>query len=364
MTYLHENSESIALQESRCWTMHTPDGIQLFVNEDLDAANWVIDIEKSMKKLGNSSEPLFSIRESKHLPRRIHGTDFGNLLIKYAEETPFILKHFPLHCPSPSFELLANQWRKSDIGHTYQDLRFLSGFELDEVVEKLNKFIEAMRMVVKGDDFKMLQKNFRRSARKNYLQIMRYFKACFAKRNKLLIIWLDLSYLQQPDQYNKIDITGETQIRSIDQIKSDRTNFFNYLRKTFGKHVIGSVWHWEYGLFKGHHFHTVILLDGQFHREGVTIAKILGEYWAKNITDGAGNYFNNNVRQKSQRFCALGVHKSDDATMWQGFHHMANYLTKPDGYIRLELPDGSRTLGKGKMPEVSEKRLGRPRKSN
>ena len=51
-----------------------------------------------------------------------------------------------------------------------------------------------------------------------------------------------------------------------------------------------------------------------------------------------------------------------DPDLWAGMYRLIEYLTKPDFWIRLQLPGNRRTFGKGGgLPKATQPKRGRPR---
>jgi len=107
---------------------------------------------------------------------------------------------------------------------------------------------------------------------------------------------------------------------------------------------------------------VLVFLDAAKHREDVSLAKAMGEHWAKVITAGQGLYYNCNAVKDKYKLRGIGVVKHHDADAMKGLDIVVSYLCKGDYLIRGVLPKGFRALTKGGMPKVMGKKRGPKRK--
>lgn len=243
--------------------------------------------------------------------------------------------------------------------------------EVDELVCKLNsRFVEISKNLVEasqGTEFKKQMNSFMRAYNKNRQSLHDYIHQLFESYSRLLVIRLDLSYKTSGVMEwlgNPLEESKDSDRRSItvDDVIAHREQFIEHLREKFGKALKGYVWKLEYGSRKGYHYHTIVFLDGAKYREDVTIAKSLGNYWMEQITGNTGLYFNCNAAKIRYKSCAVGMRSHSDPDLWDGMYRLIDYLTKPDLWVRLHLPDNRRTFGKGGgLPKSTQPKRGRPR---
>lgn len=239
--------------------------------------------------------------------------------------------------------------------------------DADELVRDLNsRFDELTKKLVEasqGPEFKKQLNSYRRVYNKNRQSLLDYIHQLFESHSRLLVIRLDLSYKTEA-MMERLDVTdvGHDEV-TVDDVISHREQFIDYLRENFGKALRGYVWKLEHGSLKGYHYHTIIFLDGSMYRKDETIAQILGEQWMETITGNRGLYFNCNAHKEIRyKSCAVGMRSHSDPDLWDGMHRLIEYLTKPDFWIRLQLPGNRRTFGKGGgLPKTTQPKRGRPR---
>lgn len=109
------------------------------------------------------------------------------------------------------------------------------------------------------------------------------------------------------------------------------------------------------------------MLDGDRHREDITIAKDMGEIWKQITNDEStkiskGIYWNCNADKNRYHHLAIGHLNASDETMKHNlFTYVLPYLAKTDYYLKVA-KSKDRTIGMGLDKE--KVKSGRPRKEN
>jgi len=116
----------------------------------------------------------------------------------------------------------------------------------------------------------------------------------------------------------------------LQSMKEYRAKFFRAIKNKYA--VEGFIWKLEYGADKNFHYHCLILLNGDKHREDINIAKDMGEIWKKLTIDAdskttKGIYWNCNANKENYRYLALGHLNASDTTMKNNlFKYVLSYL--------------------------------------
>ncbi len=330
----------------------------LVINDDMNAKFHLELIDHTVAVVSRSSEQLFTIKTDKRSHNRyIHATHAGKALHRCMAQPDDILKYFPNHSFHPrvhAYTLAVAQQHFDQLPpsplHTYLNEA------ADHLVARLNACAAQIRMETRTPEFKAAIRSTQRSCNKNFKGVMKYLYGMFQKHGRLLGIRVDFGY--------KKTINFDPACTSItyEEAKRHREALVEEIRRRFKGVLAGYVWKFEYGLLKGYHSHFLIFLDNSKVREDVTIVKMLGEHWNNDITEGRGVYFNCNAQKSSYRFCSLGTLRHDDPQIWDGLERIAAYLTKPDYYVKLNMPGKDRALGKGGPPKLYAKKRGRPRR--
>lgn len=347
---------AIAMNESN-------DAIQFCVTEEYDAANRIIYICKLIRSIIETKETLYAVRTNTQGQfQHIHATKSGReFLVLLESESSEIQRNYPRHKFNPLVDLYLKCIEDHQLSNYKTDMKPSTEMKLSALVNQLNGCIEAIRKEGQSHDFKVRCENNIRAAKKNAASLKTYVKKLREKYERLMAIRLDCSYLKA----HSWPTSGADAV-NVDEFRAHREAFIAALPKILpAKSLAGFIWKLEYGQKKGFHIHTVIFLKGSIAREDVTIGRLLGEYWKKNITQGKGLYFNCN-HLKEDRYkgsCAIGMLTSDDAK-WELFDEkVITYITKPDLHASLELSDRGRIFGRGKMPKLNPVKMGRPRSS-
>lgn len=147
------------------------------------------------------------------------------------------------------------------------------------------------------------------------------------------------------------------------EAKDDLKHFLNNTKSNdLFKHLLGHVWKLEYGAEKGFHFHVLFFFRGARVWKDKKLARLIGEYWKNQITNGRGIYYNCNANKALYRSLGIGMIKYDNMALRAGLCKAAEYLIKVDHFARLLTPDNGRTFGRGEILEPKgDNDPGRPR---
>lgn len=259
----------------------------------------------------------------------------------------------------------------------------------------LKALIDELQSEATERDVKKAVKAFHRSNR----NLKKYVKDLIAYKANLLLIRLDLAYNKDYIDKNR-DLLDQQLIKALDvstdenvsthaeqneakthyqkrleleytMLQSDLKSIKNYRAKFFRaikmKYAIeGFIWKLEYGGDKSFHYHCLLMLDGDKHREDISIAMDMGEMWKRLLVNDDGKatkgiYWNCNAHKEHYRHLAIGQLNASDTTMIDNlFKHVLPYLAKTDYYIKLAKTN-DRTIGMGNDKEKIKS--GRPRKA-
>lgn len=311
------------------------------INSSFDYGHQLILIEKDLRRLASSNH---------------HSTTNYEMLILLRKSIGEIQRSFPLSSFSPYIDLY---------------------FETDKLCRAKDRssheFLDQLKHALTQTEFKKNIIKKRKAVSKNKQSLMKYIEALFKYRAKLLVIRVDLSYRQ--DSFGFIKISENERIDLLDgiknkdalekwsiQVRQQRDDLIKILKKKYKDDLVGYVWKLEYGADKAFHYHTMFFLDGNYHNRDILIGKEIGELWKTEITKGNGIYWNCNARKEDFRRhnrIATGMIHHKDKQQRENLEIMAEYLIKPDYFVKTALSDGARTFGKGERP--TKLKSGRPR---
>ena len=336
-----------ALQEGAMTYMSDEGKVRHVVTSEWDLAGDVWRIEELTHKLVATKATLFSVKVSKSNQFSFYAVPLGKSL-QQALKTDFTAldKHYPMHVFNPyvaEFIRQAKAFEAIEIPMTTSALR---GHEITTGIKALNDFVDSIRRAGNAPEFKKEIANFGRSANARYLETNKLIDAHFKNHRRMLVMRFDVGYEKDkgwPGPTKDPVTYAET--------RKHRQDLLKYLKKMPSNNAfIASACKMEYGLDKKWHYHCLMLVDGDKLRGDVTIPRLIGEHWKKTITQGRGLYWNCNANKESYKCCGIGMVSHDDMEMREGLKKAVLYMTKPDYYVKLLVPDNHRTFWKTEMP--------------
>jgi hypothetical protein len=246
-------------------------------------------------------------------------------------------------------------WKKNwdvDPKKTYPCFAWLSGTEI------FNTLVDTLRW-----DWKTNNRQVKVNARikesiVRQAEYCDYVDSLFNARARQVVERLDLFYQKQyADSIDALDITND-----FDHLLN------NARHNSLFEFMTGHIAKLEYGIDKGLHWHVILFFDGS-EKKGyshINLAKEIGEYWVKVITKGLGDYRNiNNSADQYDKLGRLGIgviNWQDTGLRTNLKNYVVGYMFKGAQYFRPKWGSNVRLFRRGDFPEISDIRLGRPRK--
>lgn len=341
---------------------------KMVITDEYDLANNIASIETYVKIMTEDQNDLFIIKGNGW---KFIGCKSESLFVflKYfigSGAGEAIDRSFPLYRLNPYAEVfirVTNELLK-EIDPCFNKARQVSDLEYD--LKKLNEYVNTIRVEVGKEGFQKQINNHKRMVRKSTRSLISYINYLFKINSRILVLRVDLRY--------KLNVMGgvlmdrEGAGEAYDQVVKDRNAFFQDKKtEPVFQGMVGYVWKLEHTLMTGFHYHCFFFFDGAKVRADINRAKMLGEYWVNNITNGKGLYFNCNAKKEDYESLGIGMIGHDDFQMRENLMETAKYLTKPDYYARTISMENGRTFGRGeiqqnKIDERAAEKRGRPRK--
>ena len=179
----------------------------------------------------------------------------------------------------------------------------------------------------------------RRNQQKTRDSLFGYATDLKAIYSKLMVIRVDFGYKQAVSRTNL----------PLQRIEDDWEQLLWYIKIKFSDSFAGYAVKFEHGEAKGLHAHSVFFLDGNVVRTDARIARIFGEYWESEVTQGLGVHFNCNTSdyKATLKVCGLGTFTGQEPAFRDGIWIIADYLSKPDVVVRLMLPERTKIFRRG-----------------
>lgn len=234
----------------------------------------------------------------------------------------------------------ANLWAWPERASVEQDTEMLPFCPYTDIVSELEEVQRLLKVQDSSRD-RLKRSNFSTARKVQY--------KAFARSSRLLAIRLDVGFRRGFSHTATASaqalIAVETQ-PDIFWAKKCIAEFIAHLSKVFGRGRFDYIWKVEYGIKKGFHWHFVILLNGHKHQLDVSIARQLGEHWAKEICAGQGVYFNCNAIKWRYTYKGIGkIDRSDTEKREILDMKVVQYLVKYDLPFQLLKQNKFRQFG-------------------
>jgi len=298
-----------------------------------------------------SDEGLFSIDSDDDRWDELKSTLLGRRFLRYIRNEYLEIADNSEYCLNPYFEVFSSCINRYDLLNNIGLIDSVWGGRVKEVVRVLNACVDDIRCEVRSVAFKKRLKSYRRSVTENYNELSSYVNDLFNLHARMLVLRVDLSYVEA------FRVEGGI---TFDDAWQHRSSLLKDLNKGRFGHLLGYAWKLEKGERKGLHYHLLLFFDGAQVRQDVVLARMIGEHWNTVVTEGRGSYYNCNAFKKSYERCGLGMISHTDALAREGIREIVLYMTKLDEYFKLSVP-GVRCFGKSVRPKIPHIRRGRPR---
>lgn len=354
-----------------------------FVGPEYTFIHWLLRAEKLVETINRSESPPYELISNARGQHHYRLTKIGeavfNICKSYDEATA---EHYEHHRFSPPLAVVLKVVKESWRELTFRVNRNGHPIPSDsQTREILASAVATIRDACRSQDYKDEVDNYKRNEEKNIASCCEYMAAQFERRAQLLILRIDL--------YFRPRFKGWGYTREADM---HYTRFLRALRE--GKilpDVLGYISKREDGIDRGIHFHALIVVDGNFHRDAANLTRLVGEEWVRRCGHGEyedgvvvddttkknkASYFNCYTRSDQYRFNCLGLIHPTNTDKLRGLRLAIEYLCKETSQLKPSPPKalegdadavksngkGIRNLRKGIMPKGHSGR-GAPRSS-
>jgi hypothetical protein len=189
--------------------------------------------------------------------------------------------------------------------------------------------------------------------------LLRYADALFEKRSRLIVVRLDLSYVQEHASQTS-DCAAEDLAHLLANTRGKPSLFAD---------LEGYIWKMECGDLGAVHFHLLLFFNNDNFQNDAFRGEQIGLYWVQVITAGRGKFFNCNrgsYKRGFERFNRLGIGRIeyDDLQKRHNLAEIIRYLCKSEQQVKVRLKKRMRMIGKGVLPKISPTRPRVPKESS
>jgi hypothetical protein len=310
-------------------------------------------IERFVDKVGKTSNLALSQKALKDSLLKVENSSLWGF---YAYMNACTSAHSIGHVFSPKIELFFKCCKKLNISLDWSSF----GNPLEKHVDHqqinygtlFNTLISSIRHELTGSQFKNKQRSFAYNERRRTGRVLSWENNLFNWRSRQLIISLTLSY--KPEYREKV---------TIGKIQNDLGKLLNNRRhNSLLSNIKAYTWKIEDAVSTGLHVHIVIAYSSESCRD-IQIAQSIGEYWQSIVTDGMGQYNNENKHRGNYWLPgegrATGQINYNDEKRREGLRTLLKYLAKADQHLKQKNSAKTRTFQMSRIPEHSS--LGRRR---
>lgn len=211
-----------------------------------------------------------------------------------------------------------------------------------------NSIIEGIFKGLKDPKFVQQVNDRRKMARRREKNVLKYVDMVRKLYSRLLGIRVDLYLPADKKHFTHKEIVAHFH------------TILQKLRRSKSMRLKGYVWKLEQGVDQALHIHGFFFFCGSKHREDISLGRMIGEMWDKQI-DGKHSYFNCNTskNRKKYKYDALGVINRNDQTKYDNIAKVIHYFAKFEQYVLHSSLERVKTLNTGILPHL-RKQMGRP----
>jgi hypothetical protein len=317
-----------------------------------------------LHRVANSQGRLFFVASEKNgavSSLKIRPTQCGRGLLELIfQRVVDIPDQYPKHSFSAEvliFKKVMEQLGLADLQR--YELSFICMEVANTICDGLNTCVDAIRAALNAPTFKAQRRKHTKASLKNQRGGYRWLHHLLNRYARLCAIRIDLTYAKQY-QCESADMHAVTVKESF----AHRERFLRQLPKWINdRALLGYMLKTEYTLKRSIHHHALIILDGSKLCSDISIADLLGQKWAGEITQGRGSFRNVNLHtDKASSTCGVGdVYAYDMHKIHNLKTQVISYLSKPDHLVRWLVSNKHRLFLKSVTKPPATNKRGRPR---
>ena len=202
-------------------------------------------------------------------------------------------------------------------------------------VDLFNLFIERLVQYIQSAKYKKKIRDRNLIKKTNKHACMELFNHLIAKFARVMVIRMDFSLKRDPETilrhassmampYSRHDLAYLK--RSMKKLKD------NWRNNKLLNDIEGYIFQYEYSHATGFHIHAYFFYDGNKHREDISIAQYISDYWKK-ITRNQGCTYICNMAKDQYKYCGIGMIHYSDTEKQEFLIKTFDYITKADQFF-------------------------------
>jgi len=360
--------ELIALQSSdlSLTSITAPDGTQSQFRHAIDheadvcliVANVVTQCEKvnhPIAKLVKEKSPFFTERYRVHFPpawasleekmRSAFQHQFSSTYF-YGEEVKawiFVQSQFtPIE-----LELLTH----------ISAINYRSKESVQKYIDLFNLFLERLSQHIQSADYKKKIRDRNSIKKNNKSACVELFNHLIAKFARVLVLRMDFSLKRDMQTILKHASSMAVPYSRHDLVylKRSMKRFKNNWRNNkLLSDIEGYIFQYEYSHATGFHIHAYFFYDGNKHREDISIAQYISDYWEK-TTRNRGSTYICNMAKDQYKYCGIGMIHYSDIEKQKILFKTFDYIVKADQFFFFTELKHCKRFQRSELPEPKAK---------
>ncbi|KQW97911.1 hypothetical protein ASC84_03875 [Acinetobacter sp. Root1280] len=181
-------------------------------------------------------------------------------------------------------------------------------------IDLFNLFTSRLAKHIQSSEYKKKIRDRNLVKKANKHACIELFSQLIAKFARVLVIRIDFSLKRDMDTILKhaSSMTVPYSRHDLVYLKRSMKKFKNNWRNNkLLNDIEGFIFQYEYSHATGFHIHAYFFYDGGKHREDISIAQYISDYWKK-ITGNQGSTYICNMAKDQYKYCGIGmIHYSD-----------------------------------------------------
>lgn len=345
-----------------------------YITQEHDDLSRIVHVSNLIRRVLYDQTTHFSVVESRSGRVTEKNTPVGNQL--YALVNKGLALQVDWHIRyslNPYFQLYTS--RLASLHHALNYGSEFSGLDIYKQrkrrAEILNAAIQLARTEAQSPAFKTQIKTLQRNINKKRQGLEEYFDGIFEAGRSVHMMRIELFYDKKEIETQAIKSKSSKTISkfiqslkpfveeeadrrekpssngfSTDEIIKHKEKFLSIVKSGLTPHLLGYVWKLDYTFEIGFRYHVILCFDTSsiFSRE--QIREILNNVWRHQVTGGRGRCYFYPEGEKDHRGCGTGLMSRESPDFDENIATMIKYMTRPELYLRLELPNKGKIFGR------------------
>ena len=347
----------------------------LFVitNEE-NITSFIVQATNLIRRVLYDSTNDFGTKKMENGRITFFNTSLGNKIYRYIKNGEILPFEWRIrYAINPYFQLYSTHLTELSEVFKY-NLDNFNTADSDSIARRvnlLNDAISKIRKESKSPQFKTQIKNLQRNINKKRQGLEEYFEMIFRNRESVLLLRMELFYkgteiknqsiksmnikttpkliesakasiIEGIKQREEIPANGF----SIDEIINHRKQFLSATKDGLGNNLLGYIWKLDYSFEIGYRYHVIFCINEKNILTVQNFREIFTDLWCQRITGNLGSFYLYQAGRNTYRDCSVGILNQENRDFDQNITKMIKYLTRPELYLQIELPNNEKTFGR------------------